>query len=461
MKLGPFYKRTVDAMRRPFTSIGKRSSLVKRILYLQYIWTAMIYVIAVAGIWLSSNYLVQENLYERGLEWVAELDELGTPIYISQRKAGLARIQQRISNSPEIAYVRYFGVKKGKVLAAFRNEVGRDIELPELTTAELKLLKDTSGTKKPYLVDESSITSIYRVTAPVRVKSIRVDGLMGFSLDKPSQESIKVIGYLDIGLDRTRYAKSLKDVLLLGSGLIALVILIATFVGRQYIRKILAPLSQLKIPLARLARGETNVQVDSIGDEEIAAIGHAINRTMKAVKERDEGDEALRRMADHDPLTGLVNRGYFMREIQETIEEAKYGDASSALMFIDLDQFKYVNDTVGHGAGDRLLVQVAEALNHRMREHDVIARFGGDEFIVLARDVDRSNAVGIAKGVLKVLQDMRFVEGEHSFNINCSIGVAMIDGNQYDVDELLSQADMACFQAKSRGRNRYHMFDLK
>lgn len=165
-------------------------------------------------------------------------------------------------------------------------------------------------------------------------------------------------------------------------------------------------------------------------------------------------------MVDHDALTGLVNRGYFMREMAGTIEEARYSDASSALLFIDLDQFKYVNDTVGHGAGDRLLIQVAEALNRRMREHDVVARFGGDEFIVLARDVDQSEAVGIAKGVLKVLQDMRFVEGEHSFNIHCSVGIAMVNNDQYDIDELLSHADMACFQAKSRGRNRYHMFEI-
>jgi len=280
---------------------------------------------------------------------------------------------------------------------------------------------------------------------------------MGFSLEKTGQEQIKVIGFLDIGLDRARYAKALNKVLFLGSALIALVIFVATLVGRRYIREALAPLMRLKIPLARLARGETDVQVENIGDEEIIAISHAINRTMKAVKERDE---KLRRMADHDPLTGLVNRSFFMREMKETIEEAKYSDASSALLFIDLDQFKYVNDTVGHGAGDRLLIQVSEALNRRMREHDVIARFGGDEFIVLARDVDRSDVVGIAKGVLKVLQDMRFSEGGHSFNIYCSVGVTMVDSTEYSVDEFLSQADMACFQAKSRGRNRYHMFEV-
>ncbi|MFV1997142.1 MAG: EAL domain-containing protein [Acidiferrobacterales bacterium] len=453
----PLVERATRILRQRFGKNSKRRSLVRRILYLQYAWTAIIYLIAVAGIWWSSSYLIKENLYERGMEWVAELDELGTPIYMAQKSVKLARIQQRISNSPEIIYVRYFGIKDGKVLASYKNDAGRNIKFPELSLEEIALLSDTASGEKPYLVDKNNIDSIYRITAPVWVKSIQEDGLIGFNLEKTGQESIKVIGFLDVGLDRTRYSESLKDVLLVGSGLIALVIFIATLVGRQYIRRALEPLMRLKIPLARLARGETDVQVDSFGDEEIVAIGHAINRTMKAVKERDE---ALREMVDHDALTGLVNRGYFMREMKGTIEEARYSDASSALLFIDLDQFKYVNDTVGHGAGDRLLIQVAEALNRRMREHDVVARFGGDEFIVLARDVDQSQAVGIAKGVLKVLQDMRFVEGEHSFNIYCSVGIAMVDSDQYNIDELLSHADMACFQAKSRGRNRYHMFEI-
>ena len=452
-----FIRKVIHTLRRRLSNGNKRSSLVKRLLYFQYIWTAMIYLIAISGIWWSSNYLIEENLRERGKEWVAELDELGTPIFISRKRINLTRVEQRISNSPEIAYVRYFGVKDRKVLASYKNDAGHNIDLPELSVAEIRLLNDTTTGKKPYLVDENSIDSVYRITSPVWVKSIQEDGLMGFNLEKTGQERIKIIGYIDIGLDRTRYTRSLQDVLLLGSGLIALVILVATYVGRRYLHKALTPLTQLRIPLARLARGETDVQVDSIGDEEIVAIGRAINSTVKAVKERDE---VLRKMANHDPLTGLVNRGYFMREMIGTVEEARFSDASSALLFIDLDQFKYVNDTVGHAAGDRLLIQVAEALNRRIREHDVVARFGGDEFIVLARDVDQSDAVGIAKGVLKVLQDMRFVEDGQSFNIYCSVGITMVDSSQHNVDELLSQADMACFQAKSRGRNRYHMFEL-
>ncbi len=449
-------RKSSASLRQKFVKKNKRSSLIKRLLFLQYCWTAIILMIAVSGVWLSSNYLIDETLHHRGQEWVAELDELGTPIFISRQRTRLARIKQRISSSPEIAYVRYFGPKGKKVLAVYKNDAGRDVDLPDLTEDELQRLNDTRTGDKPYLVDENSIRSVYRVTSPVWVKSIQEDGLIGFNLDNAGQESIKVIGYIDIGLDRIRYARSLRNVLLLGGGLIAIVLLIATLVGRRYLHQALAPLTRLKIPLARLARGETDVEVDDAGDEEIVAISRAIVRTVKAVKERDA---ELRNMADHDPLTGLVNRGYFMREMSGTIEEAKYSDASSALLFIDLDQFKYVNDTVGHAAGDRLLIQVAEALNHRMREHDVIARFGGDEFIVLALDAGRSDAVGIAKGILKVLQDMRFVEGEHSFNIHCSVGITMVDSTRYSVDELLSQADMACFQAKSRGRNRYHMFE--
>ena len=435
----------------------KTRSLVNRILYLQSLWSLLIFLIAVAGIWWSSTYLVRDNLFERGVEWVTELDELGTPLYTSRNKKHLENIVQRVANSPEVTYVRYYDANGRKVLAEYHKDGHPESEVLPLTDTQIETLSATNNQKKPYHVDEASSDSIYRLISPVWVKSIRTDGLMDFSLDQPGKESIKVIGFIDVGLDQTRYARVQDNVLIIGSAAIAFIVFIAMIIGRHLIRRALAPLSRLKIPLARLANGETTVHVESVGDEEIVAISQALNTTIKAVNERDE---ELRKIAERDPLTDLVNRNYFMRELEETLEEASHGDASSALLFIDLDQFKYVNDTVGHGAGDRLLIQVAEALHHRVRDYDVIARFGGDEFVVLARDVDQSDAVGVARSLLHVLQEMRFVEGEHSFNIYCSIGVTMIDTDRYSVDELLSQADMACFQAKSRGRNRYHMFEI-
>ena len=431
-------------------------SLVNRILFLQALWSVLIFFVALTGIWWTSTYLQRDNLFARGVQWARELDELGTPLYTTGHKLPMMEIEKRVLASSEIDYVRYYDARGKRVIASYYDNPEAKSTYPVLDKNQINMLQRTDSHSKPYYVDDTSNPDIYRMVAPIWVKSIKSDGLMEFDLDNPRREQIKVIGFLEVGLDRTRYAQLHNNVLIVGGVLIAIIVLLALVVGRHLIKRALAPLSKLKIPLARLAQGETAVQVESTGDEEILAISQALQTTIKAVNERDE---ALRKIADHDPLTGLVNRHYFMRELQETLEEASHGDASSALLFIDLDQFKYVNDTVGHGAGDRLLIQVAEALRHRARDYDEIARFGGDEFVVLARDVDRSDAVGVARGLLKVLQEMRFVEGDHSFNIYCSIGITMIDNARYSADELLSQADMACFQAKLRGRNRYHMFE--
>jgi len=449
--------RTVTAFIPRNGAPARPRSLVNRILYIQALWSAAIFLVAVTGVWWSSAYLIRDNLFERSVQWTTELDELGTPLYASGQKLQMSDISKRIVASPEIVFVRYYDASGKKTLASYHDDADAQDDTGSLEPGQITALSATDQTSKPYFVDEVSDPEIYRLIAPIWVKSIKSDGLMGFNLDAPAAEQIRIIGYIDVGLDRTRVTRVQENVLFIGSITIAIIVLIALFVGRQLIMRALAPLSRLKIPLARLAKGETGVEVESVGDEEIVAISQALNTTIKAVNERDE---ALRKIADHDPLTGLVNRTYFMRELEETLEEASHGDASSALLFIDLDQFKYVNDTVGHGAGDRLLIQVAEALRHRARDYDVIARFGGDEFVVLARDVDQSSAVGVARGLLKVLQDMRFVADGHSFNIYCSIGITMIHNTRYNVDELLSQADMACFQAKSRGRNRYHMFEI-
>jgi diguanylate cyclase (GGDEF)-like protein len=431
-------------------------SIVKRLLYLQTFWAILIYLLVVAGIWYSSNYLVNDSLNGRGKVWLGKLDELGTPIYTSGGRKTSQRIQRLLTEFPELAYIRYFDASGRRVLATFRKHGKNRIGIPSISAAQLARLRATGGAK-PTVVDDQSIESVYRIMAPVWVKSIGADGLINYTLDSPGVEHTRVIGFIDLGLDRTRYLQSVRTALIYSSLAIALILFIANYFGRIVIRRALTPLSRLKDPLTKLAEGETGVEVESVGDEEIAAISQALNTTIKAVRERDE---ELRKIANHDPLTGLVNRSFFMREAQLALEELHDGGDNSALLFIDLDQFKYVNDTVGHGAGDRMLIQVAEALSHRIREHDVVARFGGDEFIILARDVDQSGAIGIARSILRRLQKMRFVEGEHSFNIHCSIGITMISSDRYSIDELVSQADMACFEAKRRGRNRYTLFEL-
>jgi diguanylate cyclase (GGDEF)-like protein len=243
---------------------------------------------------------------------------------------------------------------------------------------------------------------------------------------------------------------------MLGSGLIVLLLLLAAFIGRVLIRWALRPLLQLEEPLNRLARGETDVEVESSGDREIAQIGKVLNTTIGALKERDE---TLRRMANHDSLTGLINRNYFSEKVEEELRRIGREGGSSALFFIDLDRFKFINDTYGHAAGDRLLIAVSRLLKQRMREGDLISRFGGDEFTALVHRVDRNQAREIANALIKLMQEFQFHEAGEPLRIFFSIGIAVFDSALLTAHDIFLQADAAVHEAKGRGRNRYHLHE--
>jgi diguanylate cyclase (GGDEF)-like protein/PAS domain S-box-containing protein len=162
--------------------------------------------------------------------------------------------------------------------------------------------------------------------------------------------------------------------------------------------------------------------------------------------------------ARHDPLTGLPNRREFERRIAELLEQARDDQAEHALCYVDLDQFKVVNDSCGHAAGDQLLAELARLLRTRIRRHDLLARLGGDEFGVLLVDCPSAKAETIAQDLLSTVADFRFGFGERTFAIGASIGIVPITAAAASTAELLSQADLACFTAKDLGRNRIHLF---
>jgi diguanylate cyclase (GGDEF)-like protein/PAS domain S-box-containing protein len=177
------------------------------------------------------------------------------------------------------------------------------------------------------------------------------------------------------------------------------------------------------------------------------------------VSERKAILEHLRDMAEHDGLTGLHNRSYFQNELERVVERVHRSQHNNAaLLYIDLDHFKYVNDTLGHAEGDRLLVEVASLLKKRARKSDLLVRLGGDEFIVLLYDVEPARVAGIAESFRLLLADYQFRASTETVTIGCSIGVAMITPATRNAAEALSQADLACHLAKRGGRNRVHAF---
>jgi diguanylate cyclase (GGDEF)-like protein len=162
--------------------------------------------------------------------------------------------------------------------------------------------------------------------------------------------------------------------------------------------------------------------------------------------------------AGHDDLTGLVNRRQFEQRLQALLKQARAGGPAHAMMFLDLDQFKVINDTCGHQAGDALLVELSTHLRGVLRASDTLARLGGDEFGVLLPTCSREQAMGVAKKLVQATSEFRFQWQGRTLDIGVSVGLAEINADSQSVADLMSAADMACYAAKEGGRNRVRAF---
>ena len=171
------------------------------------------------------------------------------------------------------------------------------------------------------------------------------------------------------------------------------------------------------------------------------------------VSQIQEMAQQLTWQAGHDALTGLANRREFERQLAALVEGAQADGKQHALLYMDLDNFKAVNDTCGHTAGDELLRQLTTVMQSRMRGSDTLARLGGDEFGALLESCPLDQAVRIANGLREAVRDFRFIWEDRTFGIGISAGLVTIDGSE-SVSRILASADAACYEAKSKGRDR-------
>ena len=186
------------------------------------------------------------------------------------------------------------------------------------------------------------------------------------------------------------------------------------------------------------------------------AIGGVV-ATKRDVTERVEAAERLQRQATHDSLTGLPNRALLLDRLETALARIERGGGQCAVLFLDIDRFKTINDSLGHAAGDRLLQIVGERLAAVVRPQDTVARLGGDEFVVLAEHIDSGpQAVELAERLRAAIAGPADL-GKKVVSISCSVGIALSD--HHGADALLQQADTALYRAKGRGRNRWEMYD--
>ena len=179
------------------------------------------------------------------------------------------------------------------------------------------------------------------------------------------------------------------------------------------------------------------------------------------ITQRKRNEEQLMFLSRHDPLTGLVNRREFESRLHQALEEVHHQDEHHTLLLLDLDQFKLVNDTCGHVAGDELLRQVTQILRQLTRGGDVLARLGGDEFAILLTNCVEVNAVNVAEKIRSQIQVMRFEWDGRVFNPAGSVGVVHLMAQMESVKDVMNIADAACLTAKNSGRNRVHVYDPK
>lgn len=183
--------------------------------------------------------------------------------------------------------------------------------------------------------------------------------------------------------------------------------------------------------------------------------------TYEDITERRKVEEQISHMAHHDALTGLPNRAYFLKHLEESLAKMRRGESTCAVLCLDLDRFKAVNDTLGHPVGDLLLKQVSQRLKDSVEPGDVVARFGGDEFAILKNcSVEHDALAHLGQGLVKSISTPFMLDG-HEVTVGTSVGIAIGFQDGTSSEQLLKNADLALYHSKSEGRGNYHFFEAR
>jgi len=249
-----------------------------------------------------------------------------------------------------------------------------------------------------------------------------------------------------------------------------LAIISGAFVAWMIVRHLTSRLTLLSQAASEVAKHNYEITLPPFhGEDEIAQMGRAFSAMIESIheqvsalsfeiKQREKTEELLDYKAHHDELTHLSNRALFLDRLEHAIKKAKRQEHTLAVLFIDLDRFKEINDSLGHEMGDRVLIEIAERLRENLREIDTIARLGGDEFTLIVEDIDGNDKVNeIASRVLKILQQPIQID-HHQLYVTSSIGISIYPLDGTDAQNLLRNADSAMYKAKIEGRNSYQYY---
>jgi len=268
-------------------------------------------------------------------------------------------------------------------------------------------------------------------------------------LEFPIVHNDRLLGRFVVGISRASlYAESRRQLVFQLLALAAIVLFLSAAIHLVFRFKVLFPIQALIAASQKVERGQHG-QVELRSDDEIGSLAKAFNAMSEAVRQEQE---KLHRQANFDTLTGLPNRLMALDRIDQAINRARRTGQRFAIFFIDLDDFKSVNDSLGHAVGDDLLAATGARVQAILREADTIARLGGDEFLVLAPDIiDEVQAEEIADRLIKAISQPQNLNGRKVV-ARCSIGIVLFPDNGDSVETLMANADNAMYQSKATGR---------
>jgi len=306
--------------------------------------------------------------------------------------------------------------------------------------------------------------------APITRTEVVVDDFSpgGDAAEKAGSRT-RLLGW--VGLDvsrsatiRSQRASILRSLAILLAGL-GVSLYLAWRIGRQITRPILS----LTHTVSRIGEGHLDERAEQTGQAELGRLQRGINHMAAHLQTmqdqmQEKIDRATARLiyqASHDALTGLINRREFEQRLERTLPSALQQGREHALCYMDLDQFKVINDSCGHAAGDELLRQLALLLKANLRERDTLARLGGDEFVLLLENCSIPDALEVADIFRSEVQRFRFKWGDRIFSVGMSVGLVAINADSGTAASLMSAADAACYVAKDRGRNQIHLYESR
>jgi diguanylate cyclase (GGDEF)-like protein len=438
------------------TRNANRRSLITDILTVQLVITGAITVIALAGLTWTSGAVVQNNLAYWAEQWAGELNELGAPFYLQNHDGAVLDVERFVAKYPEILTVTWYRPDGSVFTSIDKNGPVATLASP-LSPDTIGELSAKAGLTPAYLLREDiERNRRFRLSGPIWVESFENDGLFDVN-SHHAKTKIQLLGFVAVDIDFSTYQTAFLRRLGLSSVALMALLFTSGIVGRALLKRALRPLSELQEPLSQMAQGTTDVIFPATQHKETHAIVTALGDTLSALQKREQH---LLHIANHDSLTGLYTRHRLVSELDAEIVSCAANGTRSVVCFVDLDQFKYINDTCGHPAGDQLLRLAANQLRSAVRNHDFVARFGGDEFVILLRNVSRPQARALARQVLDQMRSVSYAEQGQVFQLQCSIGIAAITSSRFGTHEIIAQADIACQTAKANGRNRVEFYNV-